>query len=190
MQDVWEPFQGSDLLNALTPERGTPQQPPKVRTLGWDSLAIDYTFLCKAVAASLDALNVPHSQVSLEQGLGCAIVAQPPSDNTVTPEELSITIHVSSADQEGKCTVSIRRTRGSAFRFNAFYTAFRKEFAGRIGMGCPTQLSQYSPMIRGRARAPPSSTPAMGWERRGPPQPQQQQQSVLAHAGCDSMMCD
>ena len=65
MQDVWEPFQGSDLLNALTPERGTPQQLPKVRTLGWDSLAIDYTFLCKAVAASLDALNVPHSQVSL-----------------------------------------------------------------------------------------------------------------------------
>ena len=50
MQDVWEPFQGSDLLNALTPERGTPQQLPKVRTLGWDSLAIDYTFLCKAVA--------------------------------------------------------------------------------------------------------------------------------------------
>jgi len=104
---------------------------------------------------------------------------------------VSILIFVASPSPEGqekqKHDVRIRRTQGGQWRFQAFYAAFRKEFASRLGMPDERQLSLHSPLqhinawrssqrhvMAGRAKGRPvwqfhrqRRARSMRWSRRG-----------------------
>jgi hypothetical protein len=117
-----------------------------------------------------------------KEGLPCSFLAEPPHLAVVgdqeappSPEPVQVTIHISNAAESGRHNVSVRRTRGSSWRFHAFYTAMREQLAALIGMKA-SSLSNYSPMVIRRAPASPSVAPAAGWERgipiaRAPPMP-------------------
>ena len=84
---------------------------------------------------------------------------------------VSILIFVASpspeAQEKQKHDVRIRRTQGGQWRFQAFYAAFRKEFASRLGMPDERQLSLHSPLQHKRMAEQPA--PCNGWARQGSP---------------------
>lgn len=46
--------------------------------------------------------------------------------------------------------ISVRRVQGTSWSFQAFYSNFREEISGQLGMSDYTQLSLYSPMVQKR----------------------------------------
>merc|ERR1719258_410759 len=117
--------------------RGWPASPAsggglRVRCLGWEHLEQPYHTLYAAVTSTLGCLSVPYDMA--EDGVFVAQPPQPTDDGEAPPSlELRVTIHISAADgAPGKHHVSLRRTQGGHWRFRAFYTAFRSEFAPRI----------------------------------------------------------
>ena len=143
---------------------------PYIRCLGWENLDTPFEKLSSSVVATLNVMSVPFSSAETMTQGPSVFVAQPPQPEVCEAGggELRVTIQVVPSEQQpGKSSVMLRRTQGGHWRFRAFYTAFRLEFAGRVGMPNVKQLSAYSPMLPKRV-APPlqalSAAGCAGWQ--------------------------
>lgn len=166
-------------MNAVTE---TPRQPDSwVRCLGWQNLEFTTESLSAAVVSTLVALSMPYTVVETMGQLVVTFVVypvepdacelMPMTDDLMASAELisersglrvSIHIFAADADNAGKHNVNLRRTTGNPWHFQAFYTAFRREFSSQIGLPDEAALSLYSPMQPRRDIAE-SSAPAAGW---------------------------
>ena len=160
----------------------TPRQPDSwVRCLGWQNLEFTAESLSAAVVSTLVALSMPYTVVESAGQLGMTFVVYPiepdarelmPMTDDLMPSAeliserlgLRVSIHIFAADAEnaGKHNVNLRRTTGNHWRFQAVYTAFRREFSSQIGLPDEAALSLYSPMQPRRDIAE-NSAPAAGW---------------------------
>lgn len=61
--------------------------------------------------------------------------------------------------------ISVRRVQGTAWSFQAFYSAFRDEVARQLGMSDYAQLSLYSPIVQ--KRLPAQQRVSSAWMTRG-----------------------
>eukprot|EP00325_Prymnesiales_sp_UTEX-LB-985_P022450 CAMPEP_0174735836 /NCGR_PEP_ID=MMETSP1094-20130205/65635_1 /TAXON_ID=156173 /ORGANISM="Chrysochromulina brevifilum, Strain UTEX LB 985" /LENGTH=179 /DNA_ID=CAMNT_0015938849 /DNA_START=171 /DNA_END=710 /DNA_ORIENTATION=+ len=86
-----------------------------------------------------------------------------------SPSLLRVSIHMLAAEAEnaGKFHINVRRTSGSHWLFQDFYTAFRRAFSKMLGLSNEKALSMYSPMMPKRVvptRSPfLAPAPAPGW---------------------------
>ena len=161
---------------------GISRQPDSwVRCLGWQNLEFTAESLSAAVVSTLVALSMPYTVVESAGQLGMTFVVYPiepdarelmPMTDDLMPSAeliserlgLRVSIHIFAADAEnaGKHNVNLRRTTGNHWRFQAVYTAFRREFSSQIGLPDEAALSLYSPMQPRRDIAE-NSAPAAGW---------------------------
>jgi len=166
-----------------------------VRCLGWHDLEYPFELLCSGVVATLAKLDVPHTQETQAAVCSIAYIATPLTPTSsewaaplapatidmevdypmsmptqILPSSpLRVSIHILQANAEDsrRHHVDIRRTAGGYWSFQAFYTAFRKEFSSQIGMPDENALSAFSPMQT--KREVNVTAAADGWGRSAPP---------------------
>lgn len=155
-----------------------------VRTLGWENLPFSSAIVSSAVVATLDRLCVPYTaQTKIEDTVVSFILepVQPLSSASAVCEEtlalspppsplrISIQIFAAESENAGKHHVRVRRTQGSHWRFQAFYTEFRRAFSAQLGLADEKVLSTFSPMLP--KRVVENSPPTVGWDRRRSDEP-------------------
>lgn len=160
------------------------RQAVHVRCLGWDNLELPLHVLSPAVVETLNQMGVPYETTawvaaaapSAFGSLGYSFVALPQQPDVVSTtfdvngkpqdqERLQVTVTIFAAEPSSTTRhhVNIRRTEGEHWRFQAFYTTFRREFCRRCGFDDEQALSRCSPLRTRDTPVPCDAAPADGW---------------------------